>query len=69
MGGIEKLTRFQYHFDDVLVEVPTGCLASFPMEDKDIHVGGQLYLSLLWRRRGLYPLSVDSIFNHVCISF
>ena len=42
MGGIEKLTRFQYHFDDVLVEVPTGCLASFPMEDKDIHVGGQL---------------------------
>lgn len=40
MGGIEKLTRFQYHFDHVLVEVPTGCLSGLPMEGEDIHGGG-----------------------------
>lgn len=34
---IEKLTRFQDHFDDVFITVILGTLAGIPMKKEDVH--------------------------------
>ena len=37
VARIEKLTRFQDHFDDVFITVILGAFAGIPMEKKDVH--------------------------------
>jgi hypothetical protein len=36
--GIEKLTGFQDHFDDVFIAVILGAFAWIPMKEEDIHL-------------------------------
>jgi hypothetical protein len=40
VARIEKLTRFQDHFDDVFIAVILGTFAGIPMEKEDIHFAG-----------------------------
>jgi hypothetical protein len=40
VARIEKLTRFQDHFDDVFIAVILGAFAGIPMEKEDIHFAG-----------------------------
>jgi hypothetical protein len=35
--GVEELTGFQNHFDDVFITVIFGTLAGVPMEEEDVH--------------------------------
>ncbi len=35
--GVEQLTGFQDHFDDVFITVILGTLAGIPMEEEDVH--------------------------------
>ncbi len=39
MGGVQKLTVFQEHFDDVFVYVPPRATALIPIQGKDVHDG------------------------------
>ena len=40
VARIEKLTRFQDHFDDVFVTVIFSTFPGIPMEKEDIHFAG-----------------------------
>jgi hypothetical protein len=40
VAGVEELTGFQNHFDDMFITVIFGTLAGIPMEEEDIHLGG-----------------------------
>jgi hypothetical protein len=37
VAGVEQLTGFQDHFDDVFITVIFGTLAGVPMEEEDVH--------------------------------
>jgi hypothetical protein len=37
VAGVEQLTGFQDHFDDVFITVILGTLAGIPMEEEDVH--------------------------------
>lgn len=37
VAGVEQLTGFQNHFDDVFITVILGTLAGIPMEEEDVH--------------------------------
>ena len=37
VAGVEQLTGFQDHFDDVFITVILGTLAGVPMEEEDVH--------------------------------
>jgi hypothetical protein len=39
VAGVEQLTGFQDHFDDVFVAVILGTFAGIPMEEEDVHCG------------------------------
>ncbi len=39
MRSVQKLSRFQNHFDNVLVAVPSRTLPSFPAQKEDVHSG------------------------------
>jgi hypothetical protein len=40
VAGVEQLTRFQNHFDNMFVAVILGTFAGVPMEEEDIHLVG-----------------------------
>ena len=37
VAGVEQLTGFQDHFDDVFITVIFGTLAGVPVEEEDVH--------------------------------
>jgi hypothetical protein len=37
VAGVEQLTGFQNHFDDVFVAVVLGTFAGIPVEEEDVH--------------------------------
>jgi hypothetical protein len=39
VAGVEELTGFQDHFDDVFIAVILGALAGIPVEKEDVHLG------------------------------
>jgi hypothetical protein len=39
VAGVEELTGFQDHFDNVFIAVILGTFAGIPVEEEDIHLG------------------------------
>jgi hypothetical protein len=40
VAGVEELTGFQDHFDDVFITVILGTFAGVPVEKEDVHLEG-----------------------------
>jgi hypothetical protein len=40
VAGVEELTGFQDHFDDVFITVIFGTFAGIPVEEEDVHLEG-----------------------------
>jgi hypothetical protein len=40
VAGVEELTGFQDHFDDVFITVIFGTFAGVPVEEEDVHLEG-----------------------------